>query len=341
MDNVTPFLGDLVFGPERHEPLNRNAVEEKGLAMQAGASIRLDGESLEAMALQMPDVKGHPNRMPFSGVLTRLDTPSDRPPGGSKGKKVILTKSAAERALPSLLGMAVDFTENLDGHDAKRKIGVITGARIEGDAVKVDGILYARDFPQETSRIQTNKKDLGFSWELADIYVERLDADPLVITDAYFTGAAILRKDKAAYQSTSLAASAGDLEMTKEEIAAAVGEAVGAAMKPLNDAVTALQAGQEATAKAVAHMQASAATADEEKAKAAAEAKDARLAELETQVKDLQAAAQKSKDEPERKTLAPAITALLAKADLTVPDGEGKLTWARWTPRSPRPTSTR
>jgi hypothetical protein len=277
MDNVTPFLGDLVFGPERHEPLNRNAVEEKGLAMQAGASIRLDGESLEAMALQMPDVKGHPNRMPFSGVLTRLDTPSDRPPGGSKGKKVILTKSAAERALPSLLGMAVDFTENLDGHDAKRKIGVITGARIEGDAVKVDGILYARDFPQETSRIQTNKKDLGFSWELADIYVERLDADPLVITDAYFTGAAILRKDKAAYQSTSLAASAGDLEMTKEEIAAAVGEAVGAAMKPLNDAVTALQAGQEATAKAVAHMQASAATADEEKAKAAAEAKDARL----------------------------------------------------------------
>jgi hypothetical protein len=103
-----PFTGDLVFGPESFTSPNE---EPARMPMEASSSIRLDGESLEAMALQMPEVKGHPNRMPFSGVLTRLDTPSDRAPGGSKGKKVILTTSAAERALPSLMGMAVDFTE--------------------------------------------------------------------------------------------------------------------------------------------------------------------------------------------------------------------------------------
>ena len=48
-------------------------------------------------------MKNHPNRMPFRGVLTILDTPSDRPPAGARGHRVVLTRAAAEAALPSLI----------------------------------------------------------------------------------------------------------------------------------------------------------------------------------------------------------------------------------------------
>lgn len=326
LGDVAPFTGDLVFGPEIHEPLNEHYVEENGLRMEAVASIRLDGEGLEAMSLQMPDVAGHPNRMPFSGVLTFLDTPSDKPPRGSKGRRVILTTKAAERALPSLLGMAVDFTPSFDGHDATNKVGVITAANIGPDpksgrpAVLIDGFVYARDFPAEASRIQTDKQRLGFSWELADIYVERLNADPLVITDAYFTGAAILLKDKAAYTETSLAASAQEITMTKEEMTAAMADALAPALTPLNEAMAALAAATTKQTEALASMQASAAEAATQ---AAEVARNAELEALKKQVAELTAAA-----EPARKTLSPAITALLAKADLTVPGGDDKLALA-------------
>lgn len=319
-DDIAPFTGDLVFGPEEFKP-----NEEMAPMRMEAVGVLLEGETLEAMALSMPDVAGHPNRMPFSGILTRLDQPSDRAPLGSKGKRVIFTKSAAERALPSLMGMGVDFTPNFDGHDTTRKIGVITGAHIEGNAVHVDGIIYARDFPTEASRIQTDKKVLGFSWELADIYVERLDADPLVITDAYFTGAAILRKDKAAFNSTSLAASAEEITMTKEEIAAAMGEALAPAIKPLTDAMAAFADASVKQIEALTAMQASAATQADEKAKADQEARDKEVEDLKGQVAELRAAADKKASEPERKTLPPGITALLAKADLAVPAGDEKM----------------
>jgi hypothetical protein len=50
------------------------------------------------MALDVPEVQDHPNRMPFSGVLTHLGIPSDNAPHGS-GKLVMMLRSAAEAAL--------------------------------------------------------------------------------------------------------------------------------------------------------------------------------------------------------------------------------------------------
>jgi hypothetical protein len=75
---------------------------------------------LDAMAVELPDVAGHPNRVPFSGVLTLVDCPSDRAPAGAAGHRVLLPRKVAERALPSLLGMAVGFAPGLRGHDVRR-----------------------------------------------------------------------------------------------------------------------------------------------------------------------------------------------------------------------------
>lgn len=159
---------------------------------------------LEAMAVGIPHVEGHPNRMPFEGVLTVVNEASDKAPAGARGHRVILTRKAAEQALPSLLGMAVDYKPGWDGHDARRKIGVLTKADLVGQRLEVSGYLYARDFPEVAQSIAAQRSTLlGMSYELADAKVEDMRAEVWKLTRVTFTGAAILMREKAAYRATS------------------------------------------------------------------------------------------------------------------------------------------
>ena len=209
------------------------------------------GLSLESMAIEMPAVFGHPNRVAFRGVLTLVDVASDRAPAGARGHRVMLTRKAAEAAIPSLLGMALDYSPRLDGHDTRRKIGVITRAEIVGREIAVSGFLYGRDFPEmveeigrtivshQTSGIRKGvsgrlerenvfgavmdaaqalkvgrltafgesgarpaQTGLGMSYEIADAVVEDIKAKVWVLNRVTFTGAAVLKRDKAAYQAT-------------------------------------------------------------------------------------------------------------------------------------------
>jgi hypothetical protein len=159
---------------------------------------------LEAMAVQIPYVDKHPNRVAFEGVLTVVNAASDKAPSGARGHRVILTREAAEKALPSLLGMAVDYRPGWDGHDARRKIGLLTEADVVGSRLMVRGYLYARDFPEVALAIVAHAPEkLGMSYELADARVEDMRAEIWKLTRVTFTGAAILLRDKAAYQATS------------------------------------------------------------------------------------------------------------------------------------------
>src|SRR5690348_12582982 len=159
---------------------------------------------LRAMAVEFPVVHGHPNRLPFEGVLTLIDTPSDRAPSGARGHRVILTRAAAEAALPSLLGMAVDYKAGWDGHDARQKCGIITAAELDGQRLTVAGYLFARDFPEFGPEIESRiQAGMGMSYELADAHVADMRASIWTLTRATFTGAAILLREKAAYRGTS------------------------------------------------------------------------------------------------------------------------------------------
>ncbi|MGA2346514.1 MAG: hypothetical protein ABSF93_10940 [Candidatus Sulfotelmatobacter sp.] len=113
--------------------------------------------ALESMAVTMPEVEGHPNRAGFRGVLTVVDVPSQRAPAGSKGRRVLLTRGAAEAALPSLLGMALDYAPSFDRHDVRRKVGVITSADVVGRNLEVSGYLYAKDFPDIVEEVGKNR----------------------------------------------------------------------------------------------------------------------------------------------------------------------------------------
>ena len=240
--------------------------------------------ALESMAVTMPEVAGHPNRTAFQGVLTMVDIPSQRPPSGARGHLVVLTRKAAEAALPSLLGMGVDYSPSLDRHDVQRKVGVITRAEIVGRNIELGGYLFARDFPEIVDEIaksgdgnshrslesardkprhngsvhavaeevrfskevglkhslqgaaqqilsltevlgrmlkNSQKQDpgldpviraeakmvgvsrgLGMSYEVTDVRLADARAKVWVLEKVTFTGAAILRRDKAAYRDT-------------------------------------------------------------------------------------------------------------------------------------------
>jgi len=44
-----------------------------------------------------------------------VNAASDKAPAGARGHRVMLMREAAEKALPSLLGMAVDYRPGWDG----------------------------------------------------------------------------------------------------------------------------------------------------------------------------------------------------------------------------------
>ncbi len=170
---------------------------------------------LESMAIEMPAVEGHPNREAFRGVLTLVDVTSDRAPSGARGHRVVLTRAAAEEALASLLGMALDYSPTLDRHDARRKVGVITRAEIVGRKLELGGHLFAKDFPEivaeigKSGRMRLNAgvgaratRSLGMSYEITDARIADSRAQVWTLTHVRFTGAAILRRDKAAYGET-------------------------------------------------------------------------------------------------------------------------------------------
>lgn len=173
---------------------------------------------LDAMSLMVPPVQGHPNRHPFSGIVTRIGVPSDSPPGGSNGKCTILTADAVESAIPSLLGMGINYTRDLTGHDPQKKIGVITEASVQGNGLAIKGFFYAADFPDVVKDIVANRQSLGWSYELiVKPNGAQVAGDYLVVKDFVFTGAAVLRKDAAAYRTTTLAAASEDNTMAEHD----------------------------------------------------------------------------------------------------------------------------
>ncbi|MGZ3307266.1 MAG: hypothetical protein ACXU85_01775 [Xanthobacteraceae bacterium] len=373
--------------PEREQARMAIAARAEVLGMD---DVQLPVLTLDGGVLTLAAADdAHPNKHPFAGILTRLDEPSDNPPAGSGGKRVILPTDVAAAALDTLVGMAVDFTPDFDGHDPQRKIGLIERAWIEDGALRIEGFFYAADFPEEVARIQAEQASMGFSYEV-QARIQSPNADPLVISGCTFTGAAVLYKDKAAYTTTSLAAQADtEFDMTPEELQAAIAAAVEGALAPISERLGKIEASTDkalaaaaiienvkthagtlkATADAMeadgigldpeyghvvslrklaSNMEASAAKGEvpysiegyvysaaaaptvAAPAAAPVESADvtalkAQLEGLQTELADVKAASFQAAAEPERKTLPPTILALLAKAEITVPEGSGKL----------------
>ena len=247
---------------------------------------------VNALAVQMPDFAKHPNRKRFVGVLTTVDVPSERAPAGARGHRVLLTRAAAEKALPSLIGMGLGYTPKLDGHDARRKIGVITGAEIVGKDLVIEGHLFARDFPEMMRELRAKDGLLGLSYEVSDAIVEDMKARVWKLTDVTFTGAALLLREKAAYGQTWFRL---EDQMSAEE------------MKQLIATAERMAAAAEAMQSAVARIEA-------QNAELAARV-DRIVAEVEDQPRSRGDAEENT---GRRKTIDPVVSVLLAKSGVDV-----------------------
>jgi hypothetical protein len=63
--------------------------------LRCGAAL-----SLHARSLNIPD-SANPNKLPFSGVLTKIDVPSDSPPEGSNGRRILGNVTRLKGGVPT------------------------------------------------------------------------------------------------------------------------------------------------------------------------------------------------------------------------------------------------
>jgi hypothetical protein len=177
---------------------NRGACGKLARTLRAAAVMKFSD-----MKLEDPE---HPNKMPFTGTLLLVDQTSTKPPHGSRGHRIFVPADVAQKRLSGLIGMGVNYDADLAGHNPQHKVGVITQAWLQGEEVKVKGVVWTKDFPDAADKLK--KRGLGMSMELANVYVRDDEAEVWHLEDFQFTGATILKKDAAAYFKTSLAAKA-------------------------------------------------------------------------------------------------------------------------------------
>ena len=190
--------------------------------------------------------ESHSNKMKFTATVMYLDQYSDGIPGGTVWDKILLEKSECEKALDTMNLMGINCVWNewstadwqFYGHDPRNKIGVVEKTYIEGNELKIDGIIYKNDF-QDISRFIKNVMDsIGFSIEASFNDWEETE-DGVIIRDVEFTGVSMLFKNCAAYSDTyieTLSASKKDKEiMTQEERNTFIEEVTNSVMAKINE----------------------------------------------------------------------------------------------------------
>jgi hypothetical protein len=177
---------------------------------------------IRAGAIVIEAIAAHPNKMKFSGVLTRVDEASTKPPNGSQGHRIFMSTDVAKKRIGTLIGMGLNYSATLDGHAQRRKVGVINKAWLDGKDLRVEGTIWKHDFPEAEKDLK--QSGLGMSMEIGDVRIENPKADVWNIVDCCFLGATILFKDAAAYYRTQAiaakAAGGGTMPITKKKVAA-------------------------------------------------------------------------------------------------------------------------
>ena len=164
----------------------------------------------------------NPNFMKFDAVVGYVDTPTDATPGGGiDGYQLVIRSEGMD--VRSLVGSGVnvawydgwfeDSSQNLKGHDARFKVGVIDSAQVVGNQIMASGHLWKYDFPDVCDTIECAKESLGCSVEAYFDGFQK-DDDTKILTGfgARFTGVAILYKNKAAFKSTKVMCSIQEQE---------------------------------------------------------------------------------------------------------------------------------
>ena len=171
------------------------------------------------MKIELPEI-GHRNLVPFEAVAMYVDKPVDAKPhftdydakkvaeSDDGAPKLVFKRSAILEALPSLIGTGVNAQEGaLENHAIRSKIGIVTEAFIEGNAVMIRGYIYGFDYPDVVQAIKTLRNKLGACPAFANIVVDFPEEEKpanMFVNSLLFTGCAILQKKNCAFEGTSV-----------------------------------------------------------------------------------------------------------------------------------------
>ena len=190
--------------------------------------------------------ESHSNKMKFTATVMYLDQYSDGVPDGTVWDKILLEKSECEKSLETMNLMGINCVWNkwdspewqFYGHDPRNKIGVVENTYIDGNQLKIDGIIYKQDFCDISQFIRNTMDSMGFSIEASFNDWEETE-DGVIIRDVEFTGVSMLFKNYAAYSDTyieTLSASKKDKEiMTQEERNTFMEEVTNSIMAKINE----------------------------------------------------------------------------------------------------------
>ena len=157
----------------------------------------------------------NPNQHPVSGVLFRIDEPSENIPSVGPGLPLYISKEIAAEAVSQVSGLPLDAHDNLSQHANEDIAGVMLSASIEDKDFCVRGYLWGWSKNKKIQSITSAKEKLGMSMNAAAIGHEAVVDGTKVfwIDQLILLGANILYSNCATYEKTSLLAAEKSAEI--------------------------------------------------------------------------------------------------------------------------------
>lgn len=189
----SPFMLSAESGEEK--PVNKVT-----LAFQCEAAAE------EISAAKRGRRRTPKNRAPITGVLFRVDEPSEAVPAKGPGMPLYVPKEVAASILNTVAGLPLDAHDNLSQHADEEIAGVMLSAELKDQDFVVHGYLWPGSKSSKVSKIVANQERLGMSMT-ADAWGHEAEVDGqkvFWVDDIELGGANILFSDCATYQKTRL-----------------------------------------------------------------------------------------------------------------------------------------
>lgn len=148
------------------------------------------------------------NRHPISGVLFRIDEPSEAVPAKGPGLPLYIPHDVAASVVNSVSGLPLDAADNLSQHADEDITGVMLSAEVKEKDFVVHGFLWEASRPTKVQAIADNQERLGMSMT-ADAWGHESDIDGrkvFWVDRLDLKGGNILYAEKATFQQTRLIA---------------------------------------------------------------------------------------------------------------------------------------
>jgi len=150
--------------------------------------------------------KSSKNRSPITGVLFRVDEPSEAVPAVGPGMPLYVPKEVAASIVNTVAGLPLDAHDNLSQHANEAIAGVMLSAELQDKDFVVHGYLWPASKSSQVRNIVANQERLGMSMT-AEAWGHEAEVDGkkvFWVDDIELNGANILFSECATYQKTRL-----------------------------------------------------------------------------------------------------------------------------------------